>query len=300
MLDISSAVPTPPPSRDLGLAAPLESQGWRAHLALTLAAKHGRTRIVGRSHFGPLAVQRPFYPEGEVCHVLLLHPPGGMVGHDKLNVEVDARANAHALFTTPGANKIYKSDARTVNQLQTLRITERSSVEWLPQPLIVYNGAHARLQTDIVLDAESRFIGWDIVCLGRPAAGERFEQGDLFQTIKLQRAGSKTRYLESWHLAGGGPALSAPWGLRNQPVVGTMLATPCSQADLEVAREACANWQQQHRDLQVASTLIGDLIVTRILAAGIETASNALEFIWCALRERVLERAAHRPRIWNT
>ena len=62
-----------------------------------------------RTHEGPLYVQRPFYPEGGVCHVYILHPPAGMVGGDILETDVEVAAGASALITTPASAKIYRS-----------------------------------------------------------------------------------------------------------------------------------------------------------------------------------------------
>ena len=62
------------------LAAPART-GWLARLDLEYAVAHARTGLTRRSHSGPLVVQKPLYPEGpEVCHTLILHPPGGIVG----------------------------------------------------------------------------------------------------------------------------------------------------------------------------------------------------------------------------
>jgi hypothetical protein len=46
-------------------------------------------------------------------------------------------------------------------------------------------GAIARMDTRVTLAADSRYLGWDILCLGRAASGERFEHGrfDLFCRI---------------------------------------------------------------------------------------------------------------------
>src|ERR1700754_4346657 len=117
--------------------------GWRAQLDLTFARAAGRTRIIARQHHGPLLVQRPFYPEGEVCHAYIVHPPGGVVGGDELQLRVETRDGAHALLTTPAAAKFYRSDGRTARQEQILR-ADGTTLEWLPQESIFYPQARVR------------------------------------------------------------------------------------------------------------------------------------------------------------
>jgi len=51
--------------------------GWEARIELGFERRHRRT-VMARRHYGPLAVQKPFYPEGEICHTYLIHPPGGI------------------------------------------------------------------------------------------------------------------------------------------------------------------------------------------------------------------------------
>ena len=67
--------------------------------------------MVKSCHEGPLRVQRPFYPANEQadeCHVYLLHPPGGFVGNDTLEIEGTLAAGTHVLVTTPSAGKFYR------------------------------------------------------------------------------------------------------------------------------------------------------------------------------------------------
>ena len=83
---------------------------WRARLDLELSKSNNRTILSHQKHHGPLQVQKPFYPERSgTCHVYILHPPGGVVGGDHLNIYVDVNSNAHALITTPAAGKFYRS-----------------------------------------------------------------------------------------------------------------------------------------------------------------------------------------------
>ena len=119
--------------------APQPAQGWPAELHLGFARDAARTALVERRHLGPLRVQRPFYPEGEgVCHVYLLHPPGGLVAGDDLQVSARVEPGAHALLTTPAAAKLYRSRAASgpARQVQRFEVQGDGILEWLPQESI--------------------------------------------------------------------------------------------------------------------------------------------------------------------
>jgi len=281
--------------------APQLAQGWAAELHLGFARDGARSALVERRHVGPLRVQRPFYPEGEgVCHVYLLHPPGGLVAGDDLQVNARVEPGAHALLTTPAAAKLYRSRAAAgpARQAQRFEVQGDGLLEWLPQESIAFRGARAELSTRVALAAEARFIGWEIVCLGRPAAGERFDDGTLQPSFELSRAGH-ILYVERGQYAGGSAVLQAPWGLAGQPVVGTMLcAAPAAARCVEAARAALAG--QLGESALAAVSGWDDLLVARYLGPSAEQARNVFAGIWSAVRPALLGRDACVPRIWHT
>jgi urease accessory protein len=133
--------------------------GWLARLNVGFEHRDGRTVLATKEHSGPLTVQRPFYPEGEVCHLYLLHPPGGIVGGDRLEIRLQVATGAHALVTTPGAAKFYRSAGALATQRQSLRVADGGLLEWLPQENILFPGAIMRIETDIALVGDGRFSG---------------------------------------------------------------------------------------------------------------------------------------------
>ena len=146
--------------------------GWQASLNLTFVDRGDKTVLKNRQQSGPLAVQRPLYPDGETCHTYLLHPPGGVVGGDTLNIEATIESGAHALITTPGATKFYRSNNKYAKQKQTLRVKKDARLEWMPQENIFFPNAHVRLDTEIRLEKGAQFWGWEMHCFGRPAQNE--------------------------------------------------------------------------------------------------------------------------------
>ena len=92
---------------------------WHARLDLDYRAEAGST-TARFLHQGPLRILQSLYPEGDaVCHNVLVHPPGGLVEGDLLDVRVTAAAGAHGLVTTPGASRFYRSEgAQAAQQVQ--------------------------------------------------------------------------------------------------------------------------------------------------------------------------------------
>ena len=131
--------------------------GWKAALNLGFEKPQDKTVLANRSQSGPLTVQRPFYPEGDVCHLYILHPPGGVVGGDELHINVDLKKQASTLITTPGATKFYRSTrldegGKLSQQIQTLKVADNCALEWFPQENIFFNGTHTHLSTRVELE----------------------------------------------------------------------------------------------------------------------------------------------------
>jgi urease accessory protein len=246
-----------------------------------------------RHHRGPLQVQRLLYPEGGApCHVMLLHPPGGLVAGDSLDVEVAVEAGARVLVTTPAAGKIYRTDgAAGAAQRQLLSVATGASLEWLPQETIAFAGADAELTTRVELEAGATFVGWEILCLGRPAAGEAFAHGRCRQRFELWRDGHPL-CLERTSWEGGAAVMEAAWGLRGATVTGTLLATggPFAVDDIRTVPST---------DL-VSATVVDETLVCRYLGGSAERARAYLARVWSLVRPALVGRPPCPPRIWST
>jgi urease accessory protein len=275
------------------LAEAAATPGWQARLEIGLEARGPRTRMTHRRQYGPLAVQRPFYPEGDVCHLYLLHPPGGVVGGDRIEVAVDAGPLAQAVLTTPGATKCYRSSGTVARVGQTLRVGAGATLEWLPQESILFPGAALRQETRIELAVDARFAGWEVLCLGRPANAEAFSRGMADVSLGVWRAG--VPLLAERLRIDDGQGLSGPAGLRGHPVVATLLVTPATAEDVGELRELAAGCISPF-----GVTLIDGLLVARLLAEDTLVAKRLLQSAWQLLRPRFAGRRACVPRIWAT
>tara|TARA_R110001583_G_scaffold130834_1_gene282527 strand:+ start:26060 stop:26902 length:843 start_codon:yes stop_codon:yes gene_type:complete len=267
--------------------------GWKAQLDLEFSYRSDKTVLSHRSQRGPLTVQRAFYPEGDVCHLYILHPPGGVVGGDSLTINTTINANASTLLTTPGATKFYRSQGETAHQKQNLQLAEYAALEWLPQENIYFPGAQARMSTHINLATKARFIGWETHCLGLPANNETFTTGQLNLDFSLFRDDVPI-LIERMQV--NADRLNAPTGLRGHPVMAMLVATPADNSLLEHARAILSD-EDNHL---IAATLIEDCLVIRYLGNSTANCRKLFTQIWKVLRPVVLERKACPPRIWAT
>jgi len=266
---------------------------WRARLELGFEKRQDRTVLARRKRYGPLAVQRPFYPEAGTCHVYILHPPGGVVGGDELSIEVTVDEGAKALLTTPGASKYYRSNGAMARQFVRLKVA--GQLEWLPQENILFRGANLQQKTQIDLRGDARFIGAEIHCLGRPANGEIFDTGQANISMQLLQDGVPLQ-IETSRISPG-LGREGPTNLRGYPVTGVAYATPVSRAQLiELRASVTATGPGDY----FALTLIDDLLIARFLGASTSRAQQRFIELWKQLRPLVLLRPACVPRIWNT
>ena len=269
------------------------ADGWRAALRLRFSARERSTYLSEREHLGPLRVQRPFYPEANVCHCYIVHPPGGVVGGDRLSIDVDVDASANALLTTPAAGKFYRSDGLVAHLSQRFRVHSSASFEWLPQETIYYRGARVRARTCVELSASASFIGWEIGCLGLPARNEQFDDGSLRLGFELAVDGVP-RWIDSLRIDGDDRARIASWGLAGSAAIGTMLVYPGNPALLDELRGFAS------QNVELAVTLVDGVLVCRAMSGQAEPIRRAFVEYWSKARPALVDRAAVAPRIWAT
>jgi urease accessory protein len=279
---------------------------WRAELKLEIERRGPRSVLAHAQHVGPLRVQRAFYPEGDdVCHLYVLHPPGGIASADMLQIDVQVGPAAAALLTTPGAGKLYRSRGVFAELSQRLSIASGARLEWFPQETIAFAGAEARLCTRIELAPDAVYAGWEILCLGRPACGERFLRGHLVNELSLHIDGD-LRFMERAEFVGDDPVLSEAWGLAGAPVLGTFIIAQPSLRALSPASQADEPWVSElragieAREGLFAVTLASGLLIARYLGRSTLDARACFERMFALSRPHYAGREATTPRIWRT
>lgn len=277
-------------------ALPAADTGWRASLALEFERRGERTVLAGRRHEGPLVVQKALHPEGGgICHAIVVHPPAGIAGGDDLAIDVKVGKGAHAVLTTPGAARWYRSTGATARQGCRIEARNRSRVEWLPQENIIFEGARARIAWEAHVSAGASLIAWDVFCLGRTGSGEAFRRGECGIESRLVRDGRPV-WVERARLRPGHVSLDSAAGLAASPVFGTFVATgpALDAAWLEAARAIAP------RSGEGAATLLPQALVARYRGDSTEAAREYFISLWRRLRAPALGVEPVEPRIWRT
>ncbi|WP_066961304.1 urease accessory protein UreD [Microbulbifer sp. Q7] len=290
------AVPDPRMTDNVG------AQRWHADLELQFARGPRGCRLARNRHSGPLYVQKPFYPEGpDLAHVYLLHPPGGLVSGDRLDIRVQVQQDAAALVTTTGAGRVYRARHDGLLQCQStaLQVEAGASLEWLPLENIAYPGANGAMHTRVDLAQGARFAGWEVTSLGLPACNAPFADGTLIQRLEIFREGTPL-LVESLRLCGE-EILQARAGLQGQAVNGLLVMGPFDAALEESGLEECRDMIAAHNHTGVAGiTLVGELLVVRALGRCAFEVRGLFTELWKRLRPEWLGRPPCAPRIWRT
>ena len=273
---------------------------WNATLDLHYAPADGRT-VARHRHEGPLRVLKSLYPESpQVCHNVLVHPPGGIAGGDRLDVTVHVDGGAHGLVSTPGATRFYRSDDAPAVQDVRLHLAEGARLEWLPLETLVYPGARAENRLTMALAPGAALMGWDVVGLGLPHAGQPFDRGYLMQRIEWPGV-----WLEQARIdAADSRLLDSPLGLAGQRCVATLFyasGSPLARAEREQALELTREVLHAHPLAgQCGATVLDDrVLVVRALAPVTESAVALLRQVWAVWRGHFWGLPAVPPRIWS-
>ncbi len=220
-----SAFDAPPPDAR-------ERCSWHGRATLNFSRRTGGTTVQGET-CAPLKLLRASHHDDGRCVLPLLHTAGGLVGGDRLTLQIGLEEGSQALITSVAAQKVYGSIGRSRLvplgdwTRQTLQVTlgQGADLEWLPQELVLYaNGLHEQ-RTRVVLAPGASWLGADVVRLGRTAAGEGLEAGRWRSRLEICRtadAGATTPWELVDRLELAGPALCDPHGMAGEPVFGSL------------------------------------------------------------------------------
>ena len=272
------------------------SNTWHGSLNLVYAQHQGKTQIIHSQMKAPLKVQRPFYPEDGVCHSVMLHTAGGIVGGDRNHISFHLWPNAQALITTATAGKIYRSNGLQAIQSMQMQVDADACLEWLPQETIVFDGGVYRQEMHVELAPGAKWLGWEITRFGRTARGERFLTGDWKSYTEVWQQGLPLWIDRQW-LPGGKNIIDSPHGLAGLAIVGSLawIGQPVEPEIVEKARVLFP----KHSSSQAGVTCLPTGLLCRYRGSSTTEVRNWFTEVWQLLRSPYLNRSICLPRVWQ-
>jgi urease accessory protein len=278
--------------------------GWEAALRLRFVREGARTLARERVHTGPLRLLKTHYPEGDaIAHAILVHPPAGIVAGDRLAISVGIEGGAHAVITTPGAQKWYRaSNEKAIapaSAITNLIVEADSILEWLPLESMIYDGCFGEQRLDFSIAPGGKLIAWEMQQWGRSARGETFTRGAFSQRISVRMADALV-WSEAMQLEGGGALLQSPTGFGGMPCVGTIIIAGMADvgATLSALRAACEA-SELNNTCGATSPFSGGIIV-KAVASEMEPLRTLFVRLREVVRPFLCARGAVGLRVWAT
>ncbi|WP_238178498.1 urease accessory protein UreD [Calothrix sp. 336/3] len=270
---------------------------WHGKLHLTYGSHGGKTQLVSSQNQAPLKVQRPFYPEGEaVCHSIILHTAGGVVGGDRLSTNIHLQPQSQVLLTTAAASKIYKSNGLQARQDVTIHIDSHACLEYLPQETIVFNSANYRQDVRIHLAVDASFLGWEITRFGRTARNEQFIQGEWRNYTEIWRD-NQPLWIDRQYLPGDMAVFHSPHGLNSQAIAGSFIYLG-KQISPQLITQIRQMWGENSPSA-VGVTALEHGFLCRYRGNSTSEVRNWFISVWQLLRQSIGNRGNCVPRVWQ-
>ena len=274
---------------------------WQAKLSLDYRVEQGRT-VLRHAHDGPLRILKSLYPEGDaICHNVIVHPPGGLVGADTLDIQVRVREGAHGLISTPGATRFYASDEAPATQQVRIELEPHARLEWLPLEAIAYPGCLARNHWQANLGEGAELLAWDVTALGLPQANQPFNRGRFEQRLHIPGLWLEQAQIDAEDLR----LLDSPLGLGGMRCMGTLLLATGREGFTRERRETLLglvryNFSKAPAGVRLGATCPNDrMLVVRALAPLVEPLMDGLQSAWGVLRPAAWGVDEQTPRIWQ-
>ncbi|MGJ5628163.1 urease accessory protein UreD [Nostoc sp. CALU 1950] len=274
---------------------PQIAEGWHGKLNLVYADRQGKTQLIYNHQQAPLKVQRPFYPEGEkVCHSVILHTAGGMVGGDRLSSSIHLQPQAQALITTAAASKIYRNNGLQARQTIQMQVDAGACLEWLPQETILFNDAIYRQDLRVELATGASWLGWEITRFGRSARGEKFLQGEWRSHTEIWQQ-DVPLWIDRQYLPGSEDIFHSPHGLAGKPIVGSLVWVG-GAVSAEIVEKTRNLW---HGEGEVGVSRLQHGLLCRYRGASTSEVRKWFIDVWQMLRVSFLNRGNCIPRVWQ-
>ena len=269
-----------------------DDQLQRSHGAarLAFANRDNRNSIVERYASAPVRILTPSI-QGGIPEAVLANTSGGIAGGDTSHIDILVAQNAQALVTGQAAEKIYRSIDMPASIRTVIKIEDGSTLEYLPQESILFDGAKLNRAVNISLGARSCLLLSEMFVLGRWAMNEDFTRGIFLDRWSIDVAGQPI-WREGLRVEGGLSSLSSSLGFANARALATIFYAGANAAEvLGLARDVIGPMG--------GATIVRGMLVVRMLGNEAGMLKQQLSEIISIIRAAALGRPAEVPRVWR-
>lgn len=271
---------------------------WQGILELDYQKIGNSTQLVKAYSQAPLKIQRSFYPEGqEICHSIILHTAGGMVGGDRLSQTINLQPETQVVLTTPAASKIYRSSGETAHNIINIEVDKQAYLEFVPREIIIFNGAIFNQNLRVNLAADACYLGWEITRFGRTARGEIFNHGQWKSCTEIWQNNCPI-WIDRQGFIANEEILNSPHGLGGQPVIASLIwvGQPVSEDIIKTIRQL---WEQRETSSQAGVTQLISGLLCRYRGNSTQEVINWFTDVWQLLRQNYTGKSIVKPRVWQ-
>ena len=204
----------PVPNNCLPMTAAEAIRHQRSEGSVTLRV--GRRGLVRMREAGAAKVRFPFGGN----EAILINTSGGLAGGDYLSFDIGAEQGAHLTVTTQAAERAYRSLGAAAEIDVKLSGAADATLCWLPQEMILFDGASLWRNIDVDLGTGARFLAVESVILGRMAMGETVTHASLRDRWRIRSEGA---LIFADDLVFGGPPPSTRATLSGARAIATIL-----------------------------------------------------------------------------
>lgn len=293
-----AAISPSDPPRDASVETPVQvPDGMHGRVRLEFAAGPDGARLKDLYQTSPMRVLFPGRMPGDVLSAALVTTSGGLVGGDRLDVEVRTVAGAAAQVIGQAAEKVYRTKGPDTWVTADLSVGDGGWLEWLPQETIVFDRARLRRTTQVDVAPGAAFLGAELLVFGRTAMGETLNTGLVRDVWDVRRSGERV-WADALHLSGDLKAqIDHPAGFDGARAAATcVLVADDAPAHLECARSVLA---QTPEGVKCAATLTNGILVARWLAFDAQALRTAFATYWTAMRHELKGLPKAMPRLWH-
>ncbi len=166
-----------------------ERVGRDGFLRLSFERRGARTVLTAARMSPPLQVMAPIELADGSVYVVLLNNGGGLLGGDRIRIEIALGAESVARITTASAGKLYRTSGNATTHETTIRLAAGARLDYLPDHLIPHAGANLIQRLIVAMERGSRAILYGAFAAGRIGRGERFAFRRIEDSIEVGYGG---------------------------------------------------------------------------------------------------------------